>query len=193
MTSSQSASAMEQGNLTEQTIGRPVVYGTQGVISSGHYLTSMAGMRMLLTGGNAFDALVAAGFAAAVTEPIAAYSLAAEGVFMLYDSESGDLLSLSGQGTAPRKATVEYFKSLGQDEIPTGPGPLAHLSFTLPGVVDAYLSLLERYGTKSVGEILAPSIQYAERGIPNYDYMLDRLKSPMTIPQFDAGKADSFR
>jgi len=185
MTSSQSASAMEQGNLTEQTIGRPVVYGTQGVISSGHYLTSMAGMRMLLTGGNAFDALVAAGFAAAVTEPIAAYSLAAEGVFMLYDSESGDLLSLSGQGTAPRKATVEYFKSLGQDEIPTGPGPLAHLSFTLPGVVDAYLSLLERYGTKSVGEILAPSIQYAERGIPNYDYMLDRLKSPMTIPQFD--------
>ena len=67
MTSSQSASAMEQGNLTGQTIGRPVVYGTQGVISSGHYLTSMAGMRMLLTGGNAFDALVAAGFAAAVT------------------------------------------------------------------------------------------------------------------------------
>jgi gamma-glutamyltranspeptidase/glutathione hydrolase len=176
---------MEQGNLSEQTIGRPVVYGTQGVISSGHYLTSMAGMRMLLTGGNAFDALVAAGFAAAVTEPIAAYSLAAEGVFMLYDSESGDLLSLSGQGTAPRKASVEYFKSLGQDEIPTGPGPLAHLSFTLPGVVDAYLSLLERYGTKSVGEILAPSIQYAERGIPNYDYMLDRLRSPMTVPQFD--------
>ena len=185
MTSSQSASAMEQGNLTEQTIGRPVVYGTQGVISSGHYLTSMAGMRMLLTGGNAFDALVAAGFAAAVTEPIAAYSLAAEGVFMLYHAESGDLLSLSGQGTAPRKATVEYFRSLGQDDVPTGPGPLAHLSFTLPGVVDAYLSLLERYGTKSVGEILAPSIQYAERGIPNYDYMLDRLRFPMTIPQFD--------
>lgn len=176
---------MEQGNLNEQTIGRPVVYGTQGVISSGHYLTSMAGMRMLLTGGNAFDALVAAGFAAAVTEPIAAYSLAAEGVFMLYHSESGDLLSLSGQGTAPRKATEEYFKSLGHKEIPTGPGPLAHLSFTLPGVVDAYLSLLERYGTKSVGEVLTPSIQYAIRGIPNYDYMLDRLASPMTISQFD--------
>ena len=83
-TSTTTASALEQGNLTQQTIGRPVVYGTQGVISSGHYLTSMAGMRMLLTGGNAFDAVVAAGFAAAVTEPIASYSLAAEGVFMLY-------------------------------------------------------------------------------------------------------------
>ena len=107
MTSSQSASAMEQGNLTEQTIGRPVVYGTQGVISSGHYLTSMAGMRMLLTGGNAFDALVAAGFAAAVTEPIAAYSLAAEGVFMLYDAASDEMLSLSGQGVAPGLATAD--------------------------------------------------------------------------------------
>lgn len=184
MTTSNTASALEQGNLTQQTIGRPVVYGTQGVISSGHYLTSMAGMRMLLTGGNAFDAVVAAGFAAAVTEPIASYSLAAEGVFMLYHAESGDLLSLSGQGTAPDGATVEWYRSQGQSEIPTGPGPLAHLSFTVPGVVAAYLSLLERYGTKTVGEVLEPSIHYAERGIPNYDYMLERIDSPGTISQF---------
>ena len=66
--------------LTKPPTGRPVVYATEGVISSGHYLTSIAGMRMLLSGGNAFDALVAAGFAAAVVEPIASYSLAAEGV-----------------------------------------------------------------------------------------------------------------
>ena len=185
MTTSITASAMEQGNIGQQATGRPVVYGTQGVISSGHYLTSMAGMRMLLSGGNAFDAVVAAGFAAAVTEPIASYSLAAEGVFMLYHAESGDLLSLSGQGTAPDRATVEYFRGLGQSEIPTGPGPLAHLSFTLPGVVAAYLSLLERYGRKTVGEVLEPSIHYAERGIPNYEYMLERIDSPTTISQFE--------
>ena len=96
---------MSLNNLNYQK-GRPVIYATEGVVSSGHYLTSMAGMRMLLSGGNAFDALVAAGFAAAVVEPIASYSLACEGVFMLYDSDSGDLLSLSGQGTAPNGATV---------------------------------------------------------------------------------------
>ena len=185
MTTSITASAMEQGNIGQQATGRPVVYGTQGVISSGHYLTSMAGMRMLLSGGNAFDAVVAAGFAAAVTEPIASYSLAAEGVFMLYHAESGDLLSLSGQGTAPDRTTVEYFRGLGQSEIPTGPGPLAHLSFTLPGVVAAYLSLLERYGRKTVGEVLEPSIHYAERGIPNYEYMLERIDSPTTVSQFE--------
>ena len=185
MTTSITASAMEQGNISQQATGRPVVYGTQGVISSGHYLTSMAGMRMLLSGGNAFDAVVAAGFAAAVTEPIASYSLAAEGVFMLYHAESGDFLSLSGQGTAPDRATVDWYRSQGQSEIPTGPGPLAHLSFTLPGVVAAYLSLLERYGRKTVGEVLEPSIHYAERGIPNYEYMLERIDSPATISQFE--------
>ena len=58
-------------NHSLTSTSRPVIYGTQGVISSGHYLTSMAGMRMMLSGGNAFDAIVAAGFAAAVTEPTA--------------------------------------------------------------------------------------------------------------------------
>ena len=163
---------------------RPVVYATQGVISSGHYLTSMAGMRMLLSGGNAFDATVAAGFAAAVVEPTADFSLAAEGVFMLYHAASGEILSLSGQGGAPQRATVEFYRSQGLDAIPTGPGPEAHLSFTVPGVVDALISLLERYGTKTLGEVLAPAIHYAERGFPFYEYMVNRLGRPEIKEQF---------
>ena len=176
---------LEQGDVKLPDTGRPVVRSTKGVISSGHYLTSMAGMRILLNGGNAFDALVAAGIAAAVVEPIASYSLAAEGVFMLYDSASGDLLSLSGQGTAPGKATAEFYKSQGFDRIPTGPGKDAHLSFTLPGIVDAYISMLKRYGSMPFDQILAPAIEYAEEGIPNYEYMLERLKSASTPIQFD--------
>ena len=174
---------------------RPVIYGTQGVISSGHYLTSMAGMRMLLSGGNAFDAIVAAGFAAAVTEPIASYSLGAEGVFMLYHAQSGELLSLSGQGTAPNRASVEWYRDQGHDAIPTGPGPSAHLSFTVPGVVAAFLSLLERFGTKTVGEVLGPSIHYAQRGIPNYEYMLRSIGNENTRSQwkqYPPGGADVF-
>ena len=168
-----------------QATGRPVVYSTQGVISSGHYLTSMAGMRMLLGGGNAFDAIVAAGFAAAVVEPIASYSLAAEGVFMLYHPASGDLLSLSGQGVAPSGATARFYKSQGLERIPTGPGPQAPLAFTVPGVVDAFISLLERYGTKPLADVLAPAIHYAQHGIPHYEHMISRLRSPSTRQQFD--------
>ena len=176
---------LEQGDIALPATGRPVVYSTQGVISTGHYLTSMAGMRMLLTGGNAFDATVAAGFAAAVVEPIASYSLAAEGVFMLYHAASGKLLSLSGQGVAPAMATAGFYNSRGLDRIPTGPGRRAHFSFTVPGVVDAFLSLLENYGTKPVSEVLATAIHYAEQGIPNYEYMIDRLRPPETGEQFD--------
>ena len=172
------------GSLLQAT-GRPVVYSTQGVISSGHYLTSMAGMRMLLSGGNAFDAIVAAGFAAAVVEPIASYSLAAEGVFMLYHPASGDLLSLSGQGVAPSGATAQFYKSKGLERIPTGPGPQAPLAFTVPGVVDAFISLLETYGTKPLADVLAPAIHYAQHGIPNYEHMIGCLRSPSTRQQFD--------
>ena len=184
MTGSRRIATSEQTVSSGTSTGRPVVYGTQGVISSGHYLTSMAGMRMLVAGGNAFDALVAAGFAAAVVEPIASYSLAAESVFMLYDSRSGDLLSLSGQGVAPGRATVDYYRSLGHDTIPTGPGGEAHLAITVPGVVHALISLLERYGTKTVGEVLTPSVHYAEHGIPFYEYLVKRLDTPTTREQF---------
>ena len=186
MVSQQTAVNTEQGNTTQQTTGRPVIRSTEGVISSGHYLTSMAGTRMLLNGGNAFDALAAAGFAAAVVEPIASYSLAAEGVFMLHDAKTGDVLSLSGQGTAPGKATADFYKSQGLERIPTGPGhPQSHLSFTLPGVVHAFISLAERYGTKTIDELLAPAISYASDGIPNYEYMLNRLDAASTAQQFD--------
>src|SRR5205823_10294196 len=147
---------------TDQTTTRPVVSGTHGVVSTGHPLVSMAGMRMLLSGGNAFDAAVASGFAAAVVEPTASYTLCGECVAMVYDARRRESVALSGQGTAPARATIDVFRRRGLDRIPTGPGADAHLSFTVPGAVDAYLTLPETYGTKSLSEALIPALQYAE-------------------------------
>ena len=163
---------------------RPVVHGTQGIVSSGNPLTSMAAIRMLLSGGNAFDAATAAGFTAAVVEPRASYSLAAEAVFLIYHAASGRTRVLSGQGVAPGKATVQHFKERGLDKIPTGPGQNAELSFTVPGAVDALITLLETYGTKTLGEAIAPAIQYADRGFPMYQYMRRLLDSTPAMEQF---------
>lgn len=174
----------EHTEVVHGATGRPVVHGIHGLVVSGHYLTSMAGMRMLLSGGNAFDAAAAAGFAAAVVEPTASYSLATEGVGMLYHAASGEIRAVSGQGVAPQAATVDFFRAQGLDKIPTGPGNKAHLSFTVPGVVDAYLQLLATYGTKTVGEILEPAITYAEHGFPMYEYMYRLLSIPETGSQF---------
>jgi gamma-glutamyltranspeptidase/glutathione hydrolase len=164
---------------------RPVVSGMQGVVVTGHPLVSMAGMRMLLTGGNAADAAAAAGFAAAVVEPTASYTLCGECVALVHSARTGDITSVSGQGVAAARATIDFFRGRGFDRIPTGPGRDAHLSFTVPGAVDAYLTLIETYGTKSVSEVLVPAVQYAERGFPMYEYMHRMLAIPETRSQFD--------
>jgi gamma-glutamyltranspeptidase/glutathione hydrolase len=164
---------------------RPVVAGTQGLVSAGHPLVSMAGMRMLLAGGNAFDAAVAAGFAAAVVEPTASYTLCGECVALIHDARRGETLAVSGQGTAPALATPAFFRARGLDRIPTGPGPDAHLSFTVPGAVDAYLTVLETFGTKTVAEALGPAVHYAERGFPMYEFMRRMLTIGESRSQFD--------
>ena len=182
-------------HTADRTTTRPVVAGREGVIATGHPLVSMAGMRMLLSGGNAFDAAVAAGFAAAVVEPTASYTLCGECVALVHDARTGQTRSLSGQGTAPAAATIATFRGRGLDKIPTGPGPLAHLSFTVPGAVDAYLTVLETYGTKTVSEVLAPAVAYAERGFPMYEYMHRMLAIAESRSQFDLyppGGADVF-
>lgn len=174
----------DEHHSVDRTTTRPVVSGIGGVISSGHPLVSMAGMRMLLSGGNAFDAAAAAGFAAAVIEPTASYSLCAECVAIIHDAKGGRTLVLSGQGTAPALATIATFAKKGFPRIPTGPGPNAHLSFTVPGAVDAYLTLLETFGTRTIVEVLAPAREYAEGGFPLYEYMHRMLSNRETRSQF---------
>jgi gamma-glutamyltranspeptidase / glutathione hydrolase len=172
-------------HATERATSRPVVAGTEGVVAAGHPLVSMAGMRMLLAGGNAFDAAVAAGFAAAVVEPTASYTLCGECVALVHDARRGETQALSGQGTAPALATPAFFRGRGLARIPSGPGADAHLSFTVPGAVDAYLTLLEIHGTRSLSEALAPAVHYAEHGFPMYEYMHRLLAVPETRSQFE--------
>ena len=171
-------------HAADWTATRPVVSGTQGLVAAGHPLVAMAGMRMLLAGGNAFDAAVAAGFAAAVVEPTASYTLMGECVALVHEARKRRTRVLSGQGTAPALATIETFRTRGLDRIPTGPGPDAHMSFTVPGAVDAYLTLLETLGTRKLDAALAPALAYATRGFPMYEYMHRMLAIPETRSQF---------
>src|SRR5262249_29978613 len=107
-----------------------------------------------------------------------------ECVAMLHDARSDRTLALSGQGPAPALATIARFAKSGFPRIPTGPGPNAHLSFTVPGAVDAYLTLLETFGTRTIVEVLAPAVEYAEQGFPMYEYMRRMLSIPETRTQF---------
>ncbi len=91
----------------------------------------------------------------------------------------------AGRARRRRLATIEAFRGRELDRIPTGPGSDAHLSFTVPGAVDAYLTLLETLRHQDVSEVLAPAVHYAERGFPMYEYMHRLLAIPETRSQFD--------
>jgi gamma-glutamyltranspeptidase/glutathione hydrolase len=140
---------------------RPELTGTFGMVASTHWLAAAVGMSMLERGGNAFDAAVAAGFTLQIVEP----HLNGPGgeVPILAGLAAGDEVSvLAGQGPAPAGATIEHFAGLGLDLVP-GTG---HLAACVPGAFDAWCTLLERYGTFALPDVLAPAIHYARHGYP---------------------------
>jgi gamma-glutamyltranspeptidase / glutathione hydrolase len=138
---------------------RPELRGTFGMVASTHWLASAAGMAVLETGGNAFDAAVAAAFTLQVVEP----HLNGPGGDMpaiVYSAERDRVLVICGQGPAPRAATIERIRSLGLDVIP-GTGLLAPC---VPGAFGGWLLMLAEFGTCRLRDVLEFAIHYAEDG-----------------------------
>ncbi|MEV3857172.1 gamma-glutamyltransferase [Streptomyces sp. NPDC050095] len=137
---------------------RPTLQGTFGMVSSTHYLASQSAMAVLESGGNAYDAAVAAGFVLHVVEPH--LNGPAGEVPMILAPAGGEPVVLCGQGVAPAGATVAHYRSLGLDLVP-GTGPLAA---AVPGAFDAWMLLLKDHGTQSLADVLRYAIGYAEDG-----------------------------
>ncbi|WP_026421849.1 gamma-glutamyltransferase family protein [Actinokineospora inagensis] len=140
---------------------RPELVGTFGMVASTHWLASAAGMAVLEDGGNAFDAVVAAGFVLQVVEP---HLNGPGGEVPAVFTTAGDPTPrvLCGQGVAPRAATPARYRDLGLDLVP-GSGLLAA---TVPGAWDGWLTLLRDHGTKRLADVLSYAIGYARNGFP---------------------------
>jgi gamma-glutamyltranspeptidase/glutathione hydrolase len=136
------------------------------MVASTHWLASSAGMAVLEDGGNAFDAVVAAGFVLQVVEP---HLNGPGGEVPAVFATAGDPTPrvLCGQGVAPAAATAEHYAALGLDFVP-GSGLLAA---TVPGAWDAWLRLLRDHGTKSLRNVLGYAISYARSGFPVVERM----------------------
>ncbi|MEU3885708.1 gamma-glutamyltransferase [Streptomyces sp. NPDC029041] len=137
---------------------RPTLQGTFGMVSSTHWLASQSAMAVLESGGNAYDAAVAGAFVLHVVEPH--LNGPAGEVPILLAPAGGEVRVLCGQGVAPAGATVAHYQGLGLDLVP-GTGPLAA---AVPGAFDAWMLLLRDHGTKSLDDVLAYAIGYAEHG-----------------------------
>ncbi|HEX5493278.1 MAG TPA: gamma-glutamyltransferase [Mycobacteriales bacterium] len=140
---------------------RPELAGTFGMVSSTHWLATAAGMAVLESGGNAFDAAVAAGFALHVVEP---HLNGPGGEVPAIFATAADPTPrvLCGQGVAPAAATIGHYRGEGLDVVP-GTGLLAA---TVPGAVGGWLALLAEHGTRSLRDVLGYAIGYAADGHP---------------------------
>ncbi len=136
---------------------RPVVMGSRGMAASAHPLASMAGLRVLMDGGNAFDAAVATAACIGVVEPFMS-GAGGIGVALAWVAREKRMRVLNFSGRAPAAAEPDRFS----DETKEN-GALASL---VPGNVAGWLALRDAYGTMELGRLLAPAIEYAEGGFP---------------------------
>ena len=139
---------------------RPAVMGPSGGVSAGHPLTTAAAFGVLLKGGNAFDAGVAALLAGGILEQDL-YSLGGEALVLVYPKNEGKVTSVVGQGWAPHAVDVDWYLTRHKNLQGEGLDPAV-----VPGALHAALTVLERWGTMSVEDVAAPAIEYAERGFP---------------------------
>jgi gamma-glutamyltranspeptidase / glutathione hydrolase len=146
--------------VTPRAAERPPVMGRHAGVSAGHPLTTAAAFEVLMKGGNAFDAGVAAMLVGGVVEQDL-YSLGGEGLVLVYPRKTRQVVSVVGQGWAPKAATIDWYTSRGKDLTGSGLDPAV-----IPGVVHAALTVLEKWGTMSFEQVSARAIDYAERGFP---------------------------
>ncbi len=138
------------------------VYGNRGMVASAHPLVSTSGLEVLQQGGNAVDAAIAAAVTAAVVMPEMC-GLGGDLFAIVHDPATGETLSFLGSGISPRGSTIAEMRAAGSKGNMPFRGPLA---VGVPGMVDAYFTILNRFGTRSFAEVAERGTVYAEQGHP---------------------------
>ena len=139
--------------------GRSTVYAPRDAVATSQPLASEAGLEILLRGGNAIDAAVAAAAVLNVVEPHMT-GIGGDMFAMLWSAEEQRLVGLDASGQSGSLLTPDALRAARHGIMPSS-GPA---SVTVPGALAGWAALLERYGTMSLAEVLAPAIRIAEEG-----------------------------
>lgn len=142
--------------------GRSPAHGKDGMVATSHAISTAVGLDILRRGGNAMDAAVAACAVQCVVEPEST-GIGGDN-FCIYapGGEIKDMIAFNGSGAAPAAATAEWYAEQGI----TGIERQSPHSVTVPGVIDAWETLIRDHGTMDLGELLQPAISYARDGYP---------------------------
>jgi len=142
---------------------RSPVIAQHGMVCTSQPLAAQIGLDILKAGGSAVDAAIATNAALGLMEPTGS-GVGGDLFVILWDNERRELVGLNGSGRSPRGLSLEGLKQrLGEgDSIPLKSG----LSVSVPGCVDGWFAMHERYGKLPMSEVLAPAIRYAREGFP---------------------------
>lgn len=138
------------------------VYAANGMVATEQALATQVGLDILKQGGNAIDAAVAVGFALAVVLPNAG-NIGGGGFMVVYDAKSKQSIALDFREMAPLKATRDMY--LDKDgNVVDGKSLFTHFAVGVPGTVAGMEHALKKWGTMSLAQVIAPSIELAEKG-----------------------------
>ena len=187
--------------------GRPVgaswsrspVHAPHGMAATAHPLATQIALDILKSGGSAVDAAIAANAALGLMEPTG-NGIGGDLFAIIYDPKTGQLYGLNGSGRSPAGQTLEQLKARlgGARALPQ----VGHLPVTIPGTVDGWFAMHQRFGKLAMADILAPTIRYAREGHPVAPVIamyLDRslrsyeARSTRTPFEFDNARATYFK
>jgi len=159
---------MMTGEMDAQNISAPdrgqarsMVISRNGIVAAESPLAAQAGVEMLERGGSAADAAVAANAMLGLVAPMS-NGIGGDLFAIVYDAKTGKLYGLNASGWAPAGLSIEFLRSKGFRSMPER----GIHSVTVPGAVDGWQRLLERFGRKKLAEVLAPAIRAADEGFP---------------------------
>ena len=145
-------------------VTRSEVIAPHGMVATSHPLATQIGLDILKNGGSAVDAAIAANAALGLMEPTG-NGIGGDLFAIVWDADSEKLYGYNGSGRSPKSLTLQWFIDNGYDSIPAhGPLPVS-----VPGTVDGWFALHERFGVKPMRELLAPTIRYARDGHPVHE------------------------
>ena len=140
---------------------RSTVHATNGMVATSQPLAAVAGLRVLMEGGNAVDAAVATAAVLNVVEPVST-GVGGDMFALIWNNKDKSIRSINGSGRSPKAASIEALKAEGHQKMPQAG---VH-SVTVPGAVHGWETLIEACGTMPLAEVLKPAIKYADQGFP---------------------------
>ncbi|WP_034475188.1 gamma-glutamyltransferase [Aestuariibacter salexigens] len=140
---------------------RSEIIAENGMVATSQPLATQVGLEVLRKGGNAIDAAIAANAMLGLVEPTGC-GIGGDLFAIVWDAETKQLYGLNASGRSPATLNREVFAEKGLDKIP----PFGPLPVSVPGAVDGWFMLHDRFGSVPMSEILTPAIEYAKNGFP---------------------------